>query len=407
MHSRNSWEIKNRIVERWKQVSKSNVNNLSENINGASPPSVFVVSYAYPKVYVGPMVSSSPDDTTILDYPEKWAGKAIEDILGYKLSLIRGTFSTVTNPGFNSNRHIESLQELAMSNKSTAVEVIFEKKPNLDFNQDVARSIFNLESIQFGLVAKVKDLKLPSSVTVNKKIEKVFYDNDLKAKEGINILYNEGIEVSKLSKILSMGMIGVKKNRKLVPTKWSISATDQIISADLIKKLIKYPSIDSFKVYKYSHLGNYFSVILIPDELWSFEMLEGWLDSRGNIEIGADYENMNGLNHYPTIGGSYFAARLAVCEFLSQQRRNASVIVLREVHPEYIVPVGVWQIREGIRAALKMDDNNNNNNHESLEMAFSFACKNLTISKKEWDQSSLMKRERNSQSKISDYFNSI
>jgi len=37
---------------------------------------------------------------------------------------------------------------------------------------------------------------------------------------------------------------------------------------------------------------------------------------------------------------------LAVCDQLVKERRQATVIVLREARPGYIMPVGVWQVRE-------------------------------------------------------------
>ena len=104
-------------------------------------------------------------------------------------------------------------------------------------------------------------------------------------------------------------MLGLQKNRRLVPTRWSISATDDVISADLIKKIETFSAIDLFKVYKYAYLGNYYSIILIPDEIWSFEMQEAWYDNNsGNMQVGVDFENANGLDHYPSIAGAYFAA---------------------------------------------------------------------------------------------------
>lgn len=148
------------------------------------------------------------------------------------------------------------------------------------------------------------------------------------------------------------------------------------------------------------HLGNYYSIILIPDELLSFEMHEGWIDKKGDAKIETDSEDARGLKNYPKIGGSYFAARLAVIEFLHNQKRSASAIVLREIHPEYILPVGVWQIREGIREALRM----NATKFDTLDMALSFACDNLTISKNEWIENSSLIRTRKSQGRITDYF---
>ena len=400
MHGKNTEEIRKHITESWEQILRSNFNNLSEKISGGSPPSVFVSSYTYPKVKVGPLFSPLQTDSTILDHPEKWAGKSIEDIIRYKLSLIRGTHSTHVKTNLNADRYIQSLQELTMATRSTEIEVTFERKPKLNLEEISSRTTSDSDTVQFGMASELESLKLPSNISSNKKIEKAFYDLDFRAIEAINYLYEEGIEISKISKILSLGMIGIKKNRKLVPTKWSISAIDQTISSDLIKKTNTFPPLDQIRIYKYVHLGNYYSIVLIPDELWSFEMHEAWIDNKGDAKIDTDTEDSIGLKNYPKIGGSYFAARLAVIEFLHYQKRNASVIVLREIHPEYILPVGVWQIREGIREALRMRCNK----FETLDMALSFACNNLTISKNEWIGNSSIIKTRKSHSRISDYF---
>ena len=198
-----------------------------------------------------------------------------------------------------------------------------------------------------------------------------------------------------------MGMLGLQKNRRLVPTRWSISATDDIISVNLIKDIDTYPTIDFFEVYKYSHLGNYYSIILIPDDIWSFEMQEGWFDNNGNLGIGVDFEDARGLDHYPSIAGAYFAARLGVAEHLLKRTRKAAALVLREIHSDYVMPVGVWQIREGIREALRRKKGQ----VESFEKALSFACLNLSVSKKEWIRDSKIYRNMREQMRITAFFN--
>lgn len=400
MYGRNIEEIKKSITKGWDQILRSDYNNLSEKISGASPPSVFVSSYSYPKVKVGPLFSPLRTDSAILDHPEKWAGKSIEEIIRYKLALIRGTHSTHVKTNLYSDHYIQSLQELTMATKSTEIEVALGRKPKLNLDEISSRTTSDSDTVQFGMASELESLKIPSGISSDKKIEKAFYDLDFRALEAINYLYKEGIEISRISKILSLGMIGVKKNRKLVPTKWSISAVDQIISSDLIKKTNTFQPLDQVRIYKYVHLGNYYSIILIPDEIWSFEIHEAWIDNKGDAKIETDTEDSSGLKNYPKIGGSYFAARLAVIEFLHSQKRSAAVIVLREIHPEYILPVGVWQIREGIREALRM----HYNKFDRLDIALSFACNNLTISKNEWVKNSNLFNSRKSHSRISDYF---
>ena len=176
MHGRNNEEIKKRITENWEQILRSNFNNLSEKITGGSPPSVFVSSYAYPKVKVGPLFSPLQTDSTILDHPEKWAGKSIEDIIRYKLSLIRGTHSTHVKTNLNADRYIQSLQELTMATRSTEIEVAFERKPKLNLEEISSGTTSDSDTIQFGMASELESLKLPSDISSDKKIEKAFYD---------------------------------------------------------------------------------------------------------------------------------------------------------------------------------------------------------------------------------------
>ena len=194
-------------------------------------------------------------------------------------------------------------------------------------------------------------------------------------------------------------MVGLQRKRKLVPTRWSISATDNIVSNDLIKSIKVYPTIDSFEVYKYSHLGNYYSVILIPNSVWSFEMQEAWFDNNGDLGIGIDFESANGLDHYPSIAGAYFAARLGVSEHLLKRRRMAATLVLREIHSEYVMPLGVWQIREGIREALKREVKQ----FDNFQQALSYSCINLSVSNKEWLRNSKIYKNIKEQTRITDF----
>lgn len=367
-------EIRKKLEDNWIGFLKENSTKLaSETLFGATPPSVFIGRYGYPNVKVGPMIPPFHGDTTVLDKPEMWLGKNLEDIVNYRLSLVRGVsdISVYATAG----RYIESLQELAMASKSAESEALFEKRPIADIEQvkDLG------ESAPFGPIAPLKSFKT-SSLSVDKRLEDAYYDKDLHAAEAVVDLYQEGVEVSRIHRVLSVGMLGLKNKRRLVPTRWSITTTDDIISVSLVKSLVFYPQIDHFEVYKYSHLGNHYSVILIPDDIWSFEMKEVWFDNNGNIGMGMDFEDARGLDHYPSIAGAYFAARLGIAEHLSKRRRKAAALSLREIHPDYVMPVGVWQIREGIREALKTQKSE----FETFEKALNFACISLSTSKKEW-----------------------
>lgn len=399
-------DIKRRLEENWIHFLNANSASLSlETLSGATPPSVFVGRYGYPKkVKVGPMIPPIHGNTAILDMPEMWHGKSIEEIVNYRLSLVRGLSNI--NIHTTSGRYIESLQELAMASKSAESDATFEKRPILYIEQERDLGL-DIDLAPFGLAAPLKTFKTSSSLSIDQRLENVFYDKDLRASEAVVRLYHRyGIEVSRIHKVLSMGMLGLQKNRRLVPTRWSISATDDIISANLLKRLTEeaYQTIDFFEVYRYYHLGNCYSIMLIPDNVWSFEMQEIWFNNNGNLGIGVDFENAKGLDHCPTIAGAYFAARLGVTEHLFKRRKKAAVLVLREIRPEYVMPVGVWQIREGIREALKGKGKGKKQHFDNFGQAISFACANLSISKTEMISNSKMYKNVREQSRITDYF---
>ncbi|MDD3621711.1 MAG: hypothetical protein PHQ81_04830, partial [Methanofollis sp.] len=56
---------------------------------------------------------------------------------------------------------------------------------------------------------------------------------------------------------------------------------------------------------------------------------------------------------YSPIGGAYYAARLAVAEYLMKIQRSARAIVVRHVNSDYWAPLGSWVIREATRAAMR------------------------------------------------------
>jgi len=383
--SSNSQDIRRSILAKWHE-NLSKYGNLfsSDSISGTSPPSIFVGSYNYPKVSVGPMVPPIHGDTSLLDSPEKWTGKSLEEIVNFRLNLVRGIQKISVNA--TEGRYIENLQEVAMSSKPI--------DSDLEFYKSVSSISLDGESAPFGPIGEIKSAKFSSSSST-KSIENIFYDKDLKSKDAILNLYNSGINVSRIQKCFSIGMLG--KERKLVPTKWSITATDDIISKSLTEEILDYSLIDTCRVFSYEHLGNFFSVVLFPHR-WIYEMIEAWYHN-GILGFGSDHEDARGIGHPPAIAGAYFAAKLAIVEYLSKNKIQSGAIIFREIRPEYAIPVGVWQIREGIRAAMKKKPLIADN----FDHAITLASKTMSISKSEWlshgDIGKLMRQKI-----ISDFF---
>ena len=385
MHS-NSQDIRRSILTKWyEQLSRYGNLFSSDSVSGTSPPSVFVGSYNYPQVFVGPMVPPMHGDTAILDSPENWHGKSLEEIVNFRLNLVRGIQKISVDA--TEGRYIENLQEMAMSEKPTDSDLIFQKPTSSKISLDG-------ENAPFGPIGEIKSAKFSESYSA-RNIEKVFYDRDLKSQDAVLQLYNSGIDVSQIQKCLSVGMLGQK--RKLVPTKWSITATDDIISKSLLDNVLDFDLIDSHKIFFFEHLGNLFSVVLFPHR-WIYEMIEAWY-SKGILGFGFDNEDARGIDHPPAIAGAYFAAKLGVLEYLNSDEIQAGVVILREIRPEYAIPVGVWQVREGIRQAMKQPPIITDN----FDQALSIASEKMSITKNEWLENGEILKLMN-QKTLSDFF---
>jgi hypothetical protein len=389
-------EIKTRLNKNWYEFVNANSKRFTNKvIDGSSPPSLFVGEYGYPHVRVGPMVPPYHGDTSILDNPELWLGKSLEEIVNYRINLLKGTM--IHNVSKISDRYIESLQDLALSKRAVDSTMTFEKTPSQYLNEMVLSS--NLEEIPTVFSAPVSEFKIYPS-TSDEKIEKKYYDGDLLASDAVVELYENDVDITRIAKVLSIGMLGRKKNRKLVPTKWSITAADDIVSMNLLKKIKDNTILDCYLVFDFNHLGNYYSIIFIPDDVWNFEMIESWIDTNGRVHIGSDYESGKNIDHYPSIAGAYFAARLAAAEYLFKKRKKSSVLILREIHPEYFMSLGVWQIREGIRESLK----SKGKKFETFDSALKYGVSKTSLSINEWIKNSSIMRNKK-QKRISDYLN--
>lgn len=363
-------------------VNSKRTESYSKELEGSSPPSIFIGRAGYPRVYIGPVAPPYIGDTALMDTPELWHGKSLEEILDFRFSLIRGKIRAYVHWASKDIKLILKLQELAMAKRPVDLEIEFRKQPSGIVYYDEV-------SPPFGPSAPLKRFEVGGNVKIDEKIEKLYYDRDIRARDAVYNLYKEGVPVSRIYKALSMGVFG--RERRIVPTRWSITATDSIISEEIIKRLKDKPLINDYRVYKLKIHKNLFVAILLP-EIWSFEWIEAWFPnttwntSDNRIEVMGDHEFFKGRTEYPEIGGCYYSARLAVAEALSREGRQAAAIIMREIHSGFSIPIGVWFVRENLRSMFRMAPERFNNLDDALKYAFD----QLTLSYKEWLKASTL-----------------
>ena len=379
------------ILAKAKAFTKLENSIFKDKIFGASPPAVFVGSWNYPKILAGPMVPPLfVDDTSVLDLPEFWIDKSFNEILQYRFSLVRGKRFTNINAARNPTRILSTFQEIVMASKPTDTEMWFTKKPKFSI-------AFSSREPPLGPSASITRTFLAENPKIPKPIEYVVSDTDLKAEPGIRRLYDSKINQRQITRMFSIGLLGMKKQRKLVPTEWSITAIDDILGKALHKEILNYSWINEFRIFGHTALANNIQVLLFPTS-WMFEAQEVWVISSNSCPE-MNYELLHGRKSYANnLAGAYYATRLPVLEYLKRVKRQAGALVFMEVYPEWI-PLGVWRFREICREAMRQPPIL----RDTLGGALQLLEDRLRLPLNKWLEKSAIVRVYQTQTRLSDF----
>ena len=330
-----------------------------------SSPAPFVGRFGYPHLNVG--ILAPPEltgDAWLYDAPRHWAAHnfAIPRIAGYRAMLINSRFKADVRSG--PSKLLEVSREIGIASKPVDVEVKLSKRPSL-------RVSFSPHTAPFGPTASLKKAEVTSNPKVPVQVEKVYSDTDWKANDAMNYLYSSGFDENYIMRILSVGGLGLKTNRKLVPTRWAITATDDAIARRMIAEVKDYQVADHLLFFG-SYLGNYYLVMLFPD-VWSYELFESYTASP---TYSTDYESYFGRKSYANnTAGGYYTVRLAALEKLKSIKRQAGVLAIRLITRDYSMPLGVWVTREAARNAMHSTQISFASKEEMLSYAKDFARK--------------------------------
>ena len=357
----------------------------SRTLFGSSPPSSLVGSWGYPRVYVGPLTPPLIDDTSLMERPELWLDMPLEKILSMRLSLVRGRVRANVREAGDPGRMLQSIQELGMAYTPTDVELWFSKEPKITPG-------FMVRTAPWGPSASLERAIIASNPLVPRTVEKAVSDTDLKASRAVVELYRGGISLSQIVRLLSLGLIGTKRWRRLVPTEWSITAVDGQVGRWLRKQVREKRWINSYQVYSYEAHHNKVSILMLPGP-WMFEVIEVW--HKDGTRIYRDHELPWEPDKYPEeVGGAFHALRLPVLEHLHRVGSQASVVAVAEVREGWI-PLGVWRFREICRRALSKAET-----HDEVEEALNALDKHTWSPRTLWERNSVILKLTRSQTRL-------
>jgi len=314
----------------------------------ASSPTPFVGRFGYPNINVGIMSVPEIESAWEYDAPKYWATNnyQINEIIDFRSALINSRFRAHAQ---DSNKLLEISKEVGMASAPVDLEVNLKEKPKFRLKTDAI-------TLPMGPNGNLEKAEITSNPKIHKKVDKVVSDSDLKANDALIYLYQNNFDENFLTRLLSVGTLGLKRNRKLVPTRWSITATDDILAKRLIEDVQTFQEIND-QAYFGSYLGNYYLILCFPGP-WTYELFETYLPKSSwnrsdEIDYMTDYENHNGRKSYAeNCGGGYYSVRLAILEKLKQIKRQGTILVLRFITGEYAVPLGFWVTREAARKAM-------------------------------------------------------
>jgi len=339
---------------------------------------------------VGPMLSLDVSQADFLDDPGSWYGLGFEEIIRLRSLLVRGR---QRRPVTDNSRFLDKLQELALSVRSVDVEAYYRRLPSFEVS-------FSPISQPMGASGDLKRLRVADNPIIPRRVDKVVGD-DLSSTSQLHSLFEKGFDVYYLCTVLSSGCLGFEESKKLVPTRWAITAVDDTLGRHIIKRLMDYEKVNDFLVYENTYLENHFVILLLPGA-WEYEQFEAWAPntlwtaSACEPMIVSEYEGHGGRKNYAfNEGGGYYAGRFAVAEALDNMRRQARAVVFREIYDGYVMPVGVWEVRENVRKAF----DSRPARHASLSDALSDVGGRLTLPLSDF----MSKSEILSQKRIIDY----
>ncbi len=318
-----------------------------------SAPAPFIGRFGYPKVNIGLLSPQISGDTSHYDAPKLWSQQnlPIGNIASLRYGLVNSKTQWNVKDASKPSRFKDICQEVGLAAKPVELEVNLKDRPQLQLKPEK-------EILPFGPQAEMLKAQITANPKVDARVEKAVRDTDLKATDAITSLYKKGFAENFLTKWISVGNLGLGKNRKLVPTRWSTTLIDDTIGKKLIAEIKEF-SVGEYQAYFGGGWGNYYLLLFFP-EVWSYELFESYLgykvnpwSKEGNF-YSTDYEGYEGRKEYAEeTAGGYYACRLPVLEKMKELKRQHSCLALRFISSEYNVPLGVWVCREATRKSLQ------------------------------------------------------
>jgi len=202
----------------------------------------------YPNVYAGHWFPRFTRTRAFLICPSSGSENPWTKIVGFRSTLVRGEHRVHVNKFEESGKIIDRTRELALSVCPVDVELALKDRPHRRLVLD--DQIQPLRSLRphFGYAGRKFKVGSPNRKGIQghrpkkrRKRSRPFMIEECWFR-GYSAHFSVGASVSNLE-------------GSLVPTRWSITAVDSILSRDLMKEVRTFPEINEYQVYDSSYFG--------------------------------------------------------------------------------------------------------------------------------------------------------
>ncbi len=336
-----SEDFKKKLLNRTKKEFYNCINQFkkdfrpSKSLQGFSS-GVIVCEKNYPNLNLIPL--NNYKEESHFSKEKEIVKKDYSEIFKIKSRNIAGKFNLNIK---NKNKNLDNIRDIIASKKKVEYESIFKKE--IKINNIVTNNLIGIVGSKNEL-KEIKKGNVPRSKIVDK-----YMNDDIKSEDAVYSLYCKKVNENQIISLFTLGSFGYSFNKKLVPSRWGTTAYDSIISERLYDE-IKHNKIINKNLYFFKEdKGNRFHIFMFSHK-HTFESIE-IIYNKNDIKIIQDYI-IDNKRIDPNTAGGFYATRLAVLEFLNRIKRQASIVVIREIK-DYEIPLGVIFVRETVRDALK------------------------------------------------------
>lgn len=316
----------------------------SRSLTVFSPPGLYVETTRYPILQAGILASTEPLEwLSIYDHPESWRGMDRETILSMRrhlYSLVLPIDAREMQP----KDHIETLQTISLSVAPVALGVEVGTLPPRHLGSQFG------SQLPTSPVVNVRSLEILSNPEISKVAERIT-EKDIPAADAIWQLLDYEYSLEQVVRLMSIGLLGRKKNRRIIPMRSAYKAVIDSFIDRSIMELIDRPYTDDIQLYLGRVCNDSFTIVIRPGEpRVDYLKIE---DYESGCTRGTSFESTD----IPTTDAktSIYAdhARFSAYRHMLADAKQSHIIIFHHSNQQRNRILGPWVIRAGVQEALQ------------------------------------------------------